>query len=286
MIHLHHYHYLFPSEWLVPQGPTLETLAAKHGLIIKKIQNFHDYVREFFEGKNSETLKREIGDKGILDFRGSVSEAEWKIIRLYAVIIFEKSTGSSSLSNGGMMIPQSPDLPPPSSTSSFVPSSPDGPPPPSQTFVFPPSSPDSPPPEPGPLLESSRSQGLGTTIHIPSSPDAPPPQPTTPDAPPPTFPPSSPDAPPPSLLFSTSSLPPPAPLHAPSSPEGPPPDESSQHIPQSPDAPPPDNKSPHDDDDDDEEDDEVVIRMLKLRKIAIRLAGGQVRNTRPINTHP
>ena len=40
--------------------------------------------------------------------------------------------------------------------------------------------------------------------------------------------------------------------------------------------------NPDDDDDDDDEDDEVVIRMLKLRKIAIRLAGGQV--TYPINS--
>jgi hypothetical protein len=103
-------------EWLVPQGDVLHRLAARHGLTVKKVQNFHEFVYDYLRGKSADTLKREVGDKGILDFRGSVSDAVWRIAGLYAVMVFEKTVpGAGSGSGTGTVTeaPQSPDEPPP-----------------------------------------------------------------------------------------------------------------------------------------------------------------------------
>jgi hypothetical protein len=72
-------------------------------------------------------------------------------------------------------------------------------------------------------------------------------------------------------------------LMAPSSPDGPPP----PVMPRSPDGPPPDDPAPApftasapfhagaDDDDDDDDDDPHLIRTLKLRSMAVAMAGGE-----------
>jgi hypothetical protein len=104
-------------------------------------------------------------------------------------------------------------------------------------------------------------------IQAPRSPEGPPPgsssmfAPRSPEGPPPgsssMFAPRSPEGPPPGSSS----------MFAPRSPEGPPPGSSSMFAPRSPEGLPPEGGV--------DEEDASLVRILKIREIAIRMAGGE-----------
>lgn len=241
-------------------GEPLHELANSHGMIVKKCLNCQDFI---YEGMEDHFLRSNM--EKVYDYKGTISEAEWKIARLYAIIVFERvDTLSQS------KLPTSPNSPPPDDyKDNITPISPDMPPPmdPMPIFMpnFAPMSPDSPPP-----------------CFIPTSPDTSPPKSFM------TLLPTSPDSPPQNYINNDTFMPSFIPTNTPpafvmTSPNNSPPfDNNSYGIeqirslsPQSPDEPPPDFIESDDDSDDD--NDVFLIRFTKIRQMAIDLVGGQER---------
>ena len=288
-------------EWLVPLGGPLDRLAARHGLCVQSVENFHQYVSRREGDRGPGGLGQLMDELSVFNYQGTVGAAEWAIARCYCVLVFSKSSQgsedvslasdlrayeefsttfrSSATSRGRDTGATAPSRhatqngeEPNSKSGGFVP------------FVaFKPPSPDSPPP--------------GGASFEPTSPDSPPPTtgfaPSSPEGPPPSFEPTSPDNPPPTSVFAPSSpegSPPDDVLHAPLSPEGPPPREL--HEPQSPEGPPPpdmpeaeaggaedEGAEPMDGikNEDDDEDDPFLLFLIRTRARAVQRAGGNRR---------
>eukprot|EP00602_Paraphysomonas_sp_CaronLab_P013171 CAMPEP_0185042478 /NCGR_PEP_ID=MMETSP1103-20130426/42379_1 /TAXON_ID=36769 /ORGANISM="Paraphysomonas bandaiensis, Strain Caron Lab Isolate" /LENGTH=781 /DNA_ID=CAMNT_0027582563 /DNA_START=146 /DNA_END=2492 /DNA_ORIENTATION=- len=232
-------------EWLVPLGSELENLASSCGMKVVLCQNFHQFI---IQRAGNHILRDLLRNMNVFNIDGSISEAEWKIAGLYAVIVFQKLEDRSTRISQHR--PSSPDGPPPRHRPTSPegppprnrPSSPEGPPPrhrptspegPPPQFV--PTSPEGPPPDTAPLEFVPTSPECPPPQFDPTSPECPPPQfvPTSPEGPPPQFVPTSPEGPPPQFVPTSPEGPPPR--NRPTSPEGPPP----QFVPTSPEGPPP-----------------------------------------------
>jgi hypothetical protein len=237
-------------------GKPLHDLANSHGMIVKKCLNCQDFI---YEGMDDQSLRSNM--EKVYDYKGTISEAEWKIARLYAIIVFERVDILSHC-----QVPTSPNSPPPDDfIENIAPRSPDIPPPissfPTLMPTFAPTSPDSPPPS--------------------FSPDSSPPKSIMP-----LFSPTSPDSPPQNYINDEICLPSFAPTNSPPSFVVTSPNNSSSFddscgmkdmgpfSPQSPDGPPPDIIN---DDSDDDDNDFFLIRLTRIRQMAIDIVGGQER---------
>jgi hypothetical protein len=75
-------------EWLIPLD-YLVRLAKAVGLELEYAQNFHDFVDE----RRHEQDDRKKGTMGMnrwVNYKGSISEAEWELARIYIALRFRK----------------------------------------------------------------------------------------------------------------------------------------------------------------------------------------------------
>ncbi len=78
-------------EWLVPLGPPLERLAARHGLRVKLCKNFHQVVCDDFEkGALATDIHSNLGKFGVFNYKQTMTQAEWQLAHLYVALVFEK----------------------------------------------------------------------------------------------------------------------------------------------------------------------------------------------------
>lgn len=112
-------------EYLVPLGKSFKNMLTENGLKVYKIQNFHEYVNE----KLCSASNLPIAEKmKIWNFSGSISTAEWAIMRLYNVVMLQKDgiTHTSHTQDISTPLPpfESNTNSPPSSPPLFMPCSP------------------------------------------------------------------------------------------------------------------------------------------------------------------
>jgi SAM-dependent methyltransferase len=207
-------------EWLVPSGSPLHQLADECGLTVQSNHNFHQFVES---NMTNSSYREHMENRGVFNYKGTMSSAEWAIARLYTVIVFERkfengnnpskkthlldarsANTSSSMSSQPETVrlrPISPsDSPPPSPSNAAArlrPISPSDSPPPSPSNaaarVRPISPSDSPPPSPS--NAAARVRPISPSDSPPPSPpvsggtrsplDSPPPSPRTPPTAPP-----------------------------------------------------------------------------------------------------
>ncbi len=191
-------------EWLVPSGSPLQDLVEECGLTVQSNQNFHQFVESNIANSS---YREHMENRGVFNYKGTMSSAEWNIARLYTVIVFERKFENSSQKLNALDSNASATMSnpvPPTKVAVLEPHSPPVSPPPSPPEVFEPRSPSSPPPSPPKVLE-------------PRSPSSPPP------SPPKVLEPRSPSSPPPSPSMSTGlrspiNSPPPSPRTPPTAP--------------------------------------------------------------------
>ena len=142
-------------EWLVPSGSPLQHLVEECGLTVRSNQNFHQFVAS---NTANSSYRQHMESRGVFNYRGTMSTAEWNIARLYTVIVFERkfdysSQQLSALDYNVSAILSTPVLP---KNSGFEPHSPASSPPPSPNISVglrspinsPPQSPRTPPTAP------------------------------------------------------------------------------------------------------------------------------------------
>lgn len=277
-------------EWLIPQGQPLHALARRHGLKVRSVENFHEFVGANGSDRSEGGLGTLLEELGAFNYVGTLSGPEWEIARCYCVMVFEQetekedrgldatvqaweaekklSTNVSKTHPPKQAVMQKRDQPPAKQsrtasapTAAFEPRSHDLPP------TFEPGSPDAPPkfepqsPDHPPSLSPHSPEG--PPAFEPQSPDHPPTlEPHSPEGPP-TFEPQSPDHPP---------------NFDPHSPESSPPGPDFQ--PKSPDSSPPSDANAEEEEtqqpkEDDEEDEDPFVKFLKrVRARAVVRAGG------------
>jgi len=76
-------------EWLVPIGPELDALCARHGMRVKRVQNFHEFVSSGLQDPNQRMME-ELKACAVYNYKQQIVEGEWNLSRLYCVLVFER----------------------------------------------------------------------------------------------------------------------------------------------------------------------------------------------------
>jgi len=76
-------------EWLIPL-PVLKGLAEEAGMVLDYAQNFHEFWSARKERSNHPMAHTALYNMNVLDWKGTISEQEWDISRMYMAVKFRK----------------------------------------------------------------------------------------------------------------------------------------------------------------------------------------------------
>lgn len=93
-------------EWLIPL-PYLVRLAGDVGLELEYARNFHEFIEERRHEDGGGGSRQQRGGGGLgssyrwVNYRGTISDAEWELARIYIALKFRKKGGPPPREDGG-----------------------------------------------------------------------------------------------------------------------------------------------------------------------------------------